>query len=98
MYQPKGVEPKQLELEAFDLLVRLTEVLTKMLDKLKFYQLVQLLDCYYRNDIRDQSVLEILSTEIIKKGADFSLEVAGKNLFKLTVLGHSSKIAAKFVF
>jgi hypothetical protein len=35
VYQPKGVDPKKLELEAHDLVLRLAEVLTKMLDKLK---------------------------------------------------------------
>lgn len=87
---------KQLTADGFELTVRLGEVVTKVLFKLSPQQLVQLLDCYYDNDIRDQSLLEMLSTEIIRRG-DLSLEVLGKSLFKLTVLGHSSKIAAQFM-
>lgn len=47
--------------------------MTKFTNKLTPQELVKLLDTYYDSDVRDQSVIEILSTEIVKKGSELGL-------------------------
>lgn len=69
-----------------------------MIEKLRAQELIQLLNTYYENDVRDQSIIEILSTEIVKKAAEYDLETLGKSLFKLTLLNHRSKVLAKYIF
>ena len=61
-FTAKGVEAVPLHIEAYDLLLKLSEVVTTMIDKLKSTELIQLLDTYYENDIRNRTVIEILST------------------------------------
>ena len=68
-----GVDSKQINFDGSDLIIKLANAITKMIDKLKPSELIQLVNCYYDNDIRDQSLLEILSTEIIRKGKEYDL-------------------------
>jgi hypothetical protein len=44
-----------------------------MTEKLRSQEVVQILATYYDNDIRDQAVIEILSTEIVKRGSELEL-------------------------
>ena len=95
--QPKGVGHKVLQIPAFDLLCKMVEVVTKMLDRLRAEEVVNLVDCYYENQINQRSLLQVLSTQIIKRGSDYTIQTLGKCFFKLTLLGHRSKIATKYV-
>lgn len=69
-----------------------------MISKLKSEQLISLLNSCFANDLYQHTAIEIISTEFVKKGKEFTLETLGKGFFKISLLGHRSKILAKYVF
>lgn len=69
-----------------------------MISQLKPEQLISLLNSCYNNDLHSHPAIEIISTEFVKKGKGFDLETLSKGFFKISLLGHRSKILAKYVF
>ena len=78
------------------LLSRLAQVLSQFLPKMEVFELLNLLDTYFSNCLPEKEPLEVLATELVKRGHEASLTDLGKAFFRLTLMGHRSKILATF--
>jgi hypothetical protein len=87
-----------ISLDGYDLLLKATEAISKMISKLKPEQLISLLNSCFTNNLHRHAAIEIISTEFVKKGKGFDLETLSKGFFKISLLGHRSKILSKYVF
>lgn len=72
-YQGKGVAEEVIAMEGYDLFNKLAESISKLINQLKPEQIVTLLNSCFSNELKQSVILEVVSTEFVKQGKEFSL-------------------------
>ena len=60
-------------MEGFDLFNKLAEAISKLMNQLKPEQIGSLLNSCFSNELKQGAILEVVSTEFVKRGKEFSL-------------------------
>ena len=97
-YHSIGTNESHISLQAYELFVKVAESISKQISKLKADQIMQIINSCFSNELKNHSIVEIISTEFVKQGKSLALQQLAKGFFKITLLGHRSKILAKYVF